>query len=145
MTIWTLGLPWTIGPTQGDESMFGKDTKVWLVCLGIDTVANISVNGHFVGMTTNQFKRYSFDIKDVSHASVNSIAVAFESAATYSIRQARNYPYNIPSSDPYFNAKRNFIRECQSDFGWDWGPALVPIGIWKNIRVYLKRCATDHS
>jgi beta-mannosidase len=43
---------------------------------------------------------------------------------------------------------RNFIRKTQSgiyflitdyltceDFGWDWGPAFVPAGIWQNISV----------
>ena len=26
---------------------------------------------------------------------------------------------------------RQFIRKEQSDFGWDWGPAFAPAGIWQ--------------
>lgn len=26
---------------------------------------------------------------------------------------------------------RQFVRKQQSDFGWDWGPAFAPAGIWK--------------
>ena len=26
---------------------------------------------------------------------------------------------------------RQFVRKQQSDFGWDWAPAFVPVGIWQ--------------
>jgi len=36
----------------------------------------------------------------------------------------------------YFNSTYpGFVRKVQSDFGWDWGIALVPCGIWGNIRL----------
>ena len=48
---------------------------------------------------------------------------------------AKAYPYSIPGGGKYFNdSMRNFVRKTQSDFGWDWGPAFVPAGIWQNIR-----------
>jgi hypothetical protein len=30
------------------------------------------------------------------------------------------------------------VRKVASDFGWDWGPAFLPIGIWQNIRCVLE-------
>ena len=58
-----------------------------------------------------------------------------QSAANYSMRMGKAYPYSIPGSGNYFNdSMRNFVRKTQSDFGWDWGPAFVPAGIWQNIR-----------
>jgi len=52
---------------------------------------------------------------------------------------ANAYPYSMYSGGDYFNdSMRNFVRKTQSDFGWDWGPAFVPAGIWQNIR-----CETD--
>ena len=48
---------------------------------------------------------------------------------------AAQYPYDIDSFSQYFNfSSRNFVRKVASDFGWDWGPAFLPIGIWQNIR-----------
>lgn len=58
-----------------------------------------------------------------------------QSAANYSVRMANAYPYSVHSGGDYFNdSMRNFVRKTQSDFGWDWGPAFVPAGIWQNIR-----------
>jgi beta-mannosidase len=33
---------------------------------------------------------------------------------------------------------RWFIRKEQSDFGWDWGPAFAPAGIWQPAYVTLE-------
>ena len=58
-----------------------------------------------------------------------------QSAANYSLRMHNSYPYDIHGNTNYIpNAARNFVRKAQSDFGWDWGPAFVPAGIWQNIR-----------
>ncbi len=29
----------------------------------------------------------------------------------------------------------NFLRKTASDFGWDWGPALMPAGILGPVRL----------
>ncbi len=68
----------------------------------------------------------------------------FQSAANYSVAQKNDYPYDLFSGGDtltsngesrYFNSSyAGFVRKVQSDFGWDWGIALVPCGIWGNIR-----------
>ena len=62
-----------------------------------------------------------------------------QSASNYSNRTAAEYPYPVFVDGNFFNySVRNFVRKAQSDFGWDWGPAFVPAGIWQNIR-YRKK------
>ena len=39
-------------------------TNVELVCDGIDTISEISINGKRVGETMNQFIQYKFPVKD---------------------------------------------------------------------------------
>ena len=39
------------------------------------------------------------------------------------------WPYGIEIIYEFPN--RQFIRKEQSDFGWDWGPAFAPAGIWQ--------------
>ena len=39
------------------------------------------------------------------------------------------WPYGVEIIYEFPN--RQFIRKEQSDFGWDWGPAFAPAGIWQ--------------
>ena len=38
--------------------------QVFLVCHGLDTIANVSMNGILVGKSSNMFSRYIYDIKE---------------------------------------------------------------------------------
>src|SRR5471030_248150 len=37
-------------------------------------------------------------------------------------------------ADPIKTSKRNFIRKAQFGWGWDWGPALPTVGIWRPVQ-----------
>ena len=43
---------------------FLKARKIVLVFHGIDTFANVSLNNHILGETSNMFLRYIFDVTD---------------------------------------------------------------------------------
>ena len=51
--------------------------------------------------------------------------------------RANQYPYTVPATRFYTvwsePTHRSFVRKAGSDFGWDWGPAFVPIGIYHTI------------
>ena len=40
---------------------------------------------------------------------------------------------------------RQFIRKEQSDFGWDWGPAFAPAGIWQPAYVIQLSSSSNES
>ncbi|KAG6810202.1 hypothetical protein H0H92_012914, partial [Tricholoma furcatifolium] len=106
-----------------------------LVLYGIDTVANITVAGHPVAWVNNEFRQYTFDISDAiaSPSPVdNNLTISLESAYLYAlnvstrpdVEQLGNGGFEYPGVYP-------MIRKIASDFGWDWGPAFVPVGIHK--------------
>lgn len=91
-----------------------------------------------VGSTENQHRRYFFDVLNILTKGLNTLEISFESAALYSSRKANDYPYSVPAGGKYYPVgNRNFIRKAQSDFGWDWGPAFVPVGIWRDISLVI--------
>ncbi|TCD67218.1 hypothetical protein EIP91_000394 [Steccherinum ochraceum] len=108
--------------------------KALLVFYGIDTIANISVAGHPVAWVDNQFRQYVYDVSSLLSAPAgdSNITVSLESAYLYGLNVTSRPDAEIsPTGDFEYNGIRQFIRKTQSDFGWDWGPAFVPSGIFK--------------
>ena len=106
--------------------------RVDLVCQGLDTVAEITLNGAPVGATANMHRSYRFDVTDTLRSSGNELAVVFRSAVRYGEAMRaqlgdRPGPYPAPFA---------FIRKMACNFGWDWGPALVTAGIWRPIGLH---------
>ncbi|KAI0652651.1 glycoside hydrolase [Trametes meyenii] len=111
------------------------DARMLLVFYGIDTIANITVAGHPVAWVSNQFQQYVYDVTDFIVAPVQNdtnVTVALESAYLYGLNVTSRPDAEIsPTGDFEYAGIRQYIRKTQSDFGWDWGPAFVPSGIFK--------------
>ncbi|KAH9858500.1 glycoside hydrolase family 2 protein [Lenzites betulinus] len=109
--------------------------RTLLVFYGLDTVANITVAGHPVAWVNNQFQQYVYDVTDyLSSPLMNdtTLNIAFESPVAYGQNVS-----TIPGVEPTitldfeWTGTRQNIRKITSDFGWDWGPAFAPSGVYK--------------
>jgi len=115
-------------------------TTIQLQCLGLDTLAHVSLNGTLLGSTDNMFRTWTFDVKKYLKIGKNKLEVKFDPVFPY--LDAKNKQRKIPGLQegvrPVGYRKRdagNWIRKSQCNFGWDWGPALVTCGIWRNIEL----------
>ncbi|MGL5819156.1 MAG: glycoside hydrolase family 2 protein [Phycicoccus sp.] len=96
---------------------------------GLDTIAEITVNGIEVARTENMHRRYVVDVTTVLQAGPNELAVTFTPVREYTDRvraEVGEFPASYPQ--PF-----NYVRKMASNFGWDWGPILVTAGIWKPV------------
>ncbi|KAH7925650.1 glycoside hydrolase family 2 protein [Leucogyrophana mollusca] len=115
----------------------GADEKTLLVFYGIDTVANITFAGRPVAWVNNQFRRYVYDVSELlrSPGGDRNLTIALESAWHYGLnvsqRPDAKYFENARTDNYEYPGVRQWIRKISSDFGWDWGPAFVPSGIYK--------------
>ncbi|PRX97045.1 glycosyl hydrolase 2 galactose-binding domain-containing protein [Allonocardiopsis opalescens] len=102
-----------------------------LVCEGLDTVAEIAVDGRTVGSTANMHRGYRFDLLPALRpgAGPAALEITFGSAYRYA-EELRERLGDRPCSYP---EPFNFIRKMACNFGWDWGPTLVTAGIWRPI------------
>ncbi|KZT29074.1 glycoside hydrolase family 2 protein [Neolentinus lepideus HHB14362 ss-1] len=110
--------------------------RVLLVFYGLDTIANITLAGHPVAWVNNQFRQYVFDVTGIlvsPQSGNNNLTVAFESAWYYGLNvTARPDAEYFPNTANFeYPGVRQWIRKIDDDFGWDWGPAFVPTGIFK--------------
>lgn len=124
-----------------------------LVFDGIDTFANITFCGQHVGTVNNQFRTYTFDVSQVLHHCSRSPKVKLDFTSSVSVSSAANETYQCAEclGTRYEFPGRQFIRKEQCDYGWDWGPAMIPSGIWKPARLvqipsntlYIKNTGVD--
>ena len=89
---------------------------------GIDTYADIFVNGQFVLHTNNAFRNWNIDVKSLAK-SENTIRIVFQPTSIHEEREIDKLPYELPEGP------RVFTRKGQFQYGWDWGPVLNSFGI----------------
>ncbi len=109
-----------------------RQPHIWLVCDGLDTLATVTLNGRELGRAANMFRQYRWDVKPWLQADDNELVVRFNSVVKYaaegeSVRPLTGVSQALPGS-PY-------VRKAPCQFGWDWGPQLPPVGIWRDIRL----------
>lgn len=139
---------WTFVKHFNLSSDFFSGNSAFLIFDGLDTVANINLNGVSIGATNNMFRKYKFKVQnDILKKQDNIITIHFQSSAIYAESMYKKYPYPVPwSSYPDEIGYRNFIRREQSTFGWDWGPAFLATGIWRSVQlVSLNTLKIDES
>ncbi|KAI1472898.1 glycoside hydrolase family 2 protein [Daldinia caldariorum] len=123
----------------------GEGLSTFLLFNGLDTFANISLCSKPVASTNNQFRQYFFDVTDVlsgcqcdspelliefgSAPRIANELASLPGAPTWPGDPSKGVPFALEITFEFSN--RQFIRKEQSDFGWDWGPAFAPAGVWQ--------------
>lgn len=125
---WIEDCVWCYRKTFRGPAALGDRTD--LVFEGLDTFAEIFLNGESLGQTDNMFRPWRFDVtRRLRPDAVNELVVVF-------------HPWQIHVKDrPYtklwgtFVKERVWARKAQMESGWDWGPRIVLAGIWRPVRL----------
>ncbi len=105
-----------------------------LVLHGLDTFATVYVNGHEIGRTANMHRKYVFDVSRVLRNGWNSIAVRFDPLHLHH-RDKEKFDWSS------YTKERPWLRKAAMNFGWDWGPRLITVGIWGSVEIHRHRIA----
>lgn len=114
-----------------DPSMLAAQ-KLFLVCDGLDTLADVSFNERFLDHTDNAFRQYRWDVTADAAQGTNTVDVVFCSTVADMLAKQAEQPLIGPSQSIPGGAH---VRKAPCQFGWDWGPQLPPIGIWRDMRL----------
>jgi beta-mannosidase len=105
-----------------------KTNNKFLLCLeGIDTIADIFVNGFFVAHVQNMHLKYEFDVTNLLISGENEVAVKIYSVLPY----LKSVPVKTGVRDCISGFPR--LRKAHCMMGWDWGPRLTDGGLWKDV------------
>lgn len=117
------------------SSEFLNKKKIILNCQGLDTLADIYVNDCKIVSTNNMYREWELEVKKYLHKGKNKIKIHFKSPFPY-LRE-KNQKFHIPawSVGEHRLYGGGWLRKQPSNFGWDWGPKLVTMGIWKDIEL----------
>ncbi|MFV0378318.1 MAG: beta-mannosidase [Mangrovibacterium sp.] len=112
---------------------------------GLDTYADVSLNGQPLLSSDNMFREYIVDVKSFLKIGDNELLVTFRSPIKEGIKKYDANPYWVPVSGNDLaeigqveggKMVSVYTRKAGYHFGWDWGPRLVTSGIWRP--VYLR-------
>lgn len=101
---------------------------------GIDTYASLSLNGEPILEADNMFVGYEQEVKSLLRVGANELLVEIRSPLKEVRPRAAEddfvYPADNDKSDGHLSV---YSRKAPYHYGWDWGPSLVSMGIWRPI------------
>jgi beta-mannosidase len=96
---------------------------------GLDTLADIYLNGELVLQTKNMHR--SYEIALAQFTVPLKIELRFHAPLPEMIRLEKE---RGPLPNPY-NRPYNILRKMACSYGWDWGPITLTSGIWRPVEI----------
>ncbi len=109
------------------------EQQVELVCDGLDTLAELRLNGQLLGSTNNQLHSWRWQVGPLLRPGENELTITFSAPMRYV--NARMAERKLTSVEDMLIPGGQYLRKAPYHFGWDWGPKLVTVGIWRALRL----------
>jgi beta-mannosidase len=115
---------------------FLPSEKIWkthkkeLVFEGLDTYADVYLNGKLILRADNMFCTWRVDVSKLLKRNNNALRIVFHPVSETENRLLQAVPYRFPEGG------RVFTRKAQFHYGWDFSPRMLTCGIWRP--VYLE-------
>ena len=105
---------------------------------GLDTYADIYLNGSLLKRTDNMFVGYELPVKDVLREGENRLQVYFHSPIKVGLPQWETDGFDYPADNDHSKIRVSiYSRKAPYSYGWDWGIRLVTSGIWRPVTLEL--------
>lgn len=145
---WIDKVNWEYKTSFRQSDLPASANQYLLVFEGIDTYADVYLNGQKLFTNTNMFVKSEIPIDKGLLKQENELVVYFRSPVMTGLQRLQEYQLPLPADNDQSenggmgpNKVSVFTRKAPYHYGWDWGPRLVTSGIWRS--VYFK--AADNS
>jgi beta-mannosidase len=92
----------------------------------LNTYAHFLFNNKKLTKTNNAFRIWEVDVSDLIETE-NAVEITFYPTDEYEEKESAKLNYTLPESP------RVFTRKPQFQYGWDWGPTIKTMGIWRGV------------
>lgn len=110
------------------------DDDAFLVFEGIDTIADIYLNGKLIAHTENQLIIHEINVTGKLLDGKNELLVHIYPT----VIEARKYEYCAYDQALPYNFESIYIRKAGSTFGWDIMCRTVSAGLWRPVRLEMR-------
>ena len=138
---WEYRTAFTVTPEQL------KRDDVQLVFEGLDTYADVYLNGALLLKADNMFVGYTIPVKSQLRIGENLLHIYFHSPIRQTMPQYNSNGFNYPADNDHHDKHLSiFSRKAPYSYGWDWGIRMVTSGIWRpvTIRFYDAASISDY-
>ena len=112
--------------------------RIELHFAGLDTTADVYLNGRHVGCSNNMHVPQTFDVTSEVRRDGNLLIVRVDAGMRAAAgKEIERYRMGCASDD----LPRAWVRKPDFAFGWDWAPRLLTCGIWRGVEVRCFRAA----
>ena len=109
-----------------------------LIFDGLDTFADVYLNGHLILEASNMFMTWKCEVSDFLIQGENELYVLFRSPTNEVKEEARAVGILYPAENDHSEENLSvFARKAPYHYGWDWGPRFVTSGIWRPVWLQL--------
>ncbi len=123
------------------QEMLAADS-VLLCFAGVDTLADIFLNGELMGQVYNMHRTWEMDIRKLAKVGENKLTVRFRSPIQYIKEEnARVYAGGVGEAMEGYP----HLRKAHCMFGWDWGPRIPDSGFFRDVYLKVADIATIDS
>lgn len=110
--------------------------EVDLVFYGLDTYAEVWLNGTKVLDANNMFRTWRISSKPYLKVGKNQLMVLLKSAYNEGLNALKQLPIQLVNDNDRGEFKTSvFTRKAQHHYGWDWGARFVTAGIWRPVEI----------
>jgi beta-mannosidase len=131
---WVYESDWQYETEFNVDSSFLEHKNILLQFHGLDTVAEVMLNGELIGSVNNMFVKYDYDVKSKLRETTNKLVINFGSPTAKSREEIEKNKVKLNTGFAAIPGVP-YLRKAQYSFGWDWGPKLPDIGIWKKVEI----------
>lgn len=110
---------------------------------GLDTYADVYLNGSLLLKADNMFVGYSIPVKEVLKVGENRLHVRFRSPVRETLPQWESNGFDYPADNDHADKRLSvFSRKAPYSYGWDWGIRMVTSGIWRPVTLRFYNVAS---
>lgn len=114
-----------------------------LIFEGLDTYADVYLNGSLLLKADNMFVGYTLPIKSTLRKGENHLQIHFHSPIRQTLPQYDSNGFNYPADNDHHEKHLSvFTRKAPYSYGWDWGIRMVTSGVWRPVTLRFYDVAT---